>query len=183
MNGNVAAIGADAVARLQRAIPTLGVEVNLFHRTPRRVALVATALRAAGVRQPLGVRPTARIPGLPSDRGRVDRNGIFAADVCLVPLEDGDRTEALQALGKRVISIDLNPLSRTSRYADLPIVDELVRALRNLSNDVERVRDSVVLGRFAPFDAGAALRAAQKTIDRRLTRPIPARRRTSPQRR
>ncbi|EQD37480.1 protein containing DUF137, partial [mine drainage metagenome] len=78
------------------------------------------------------------MPGLPSDRARVDRAGIYVADVCVVPLEDGDRTEALRALGKRVISIDLNPLSRTSRTADLPIVDELVRALDRLADGVAR---------------------------------------------
>jgi 4-phosphopantoate---beta-alanine ligase len=170
VNGNVAALAADAIARLQQSLPSIGVEVNLFHRTPRRVALVARALRAAGVRRLLGVRPTARIPGLPSDRARVDRNGIFVADVCLVPLEDGDRTEALQRLGKRVISIDLNPLSRTSQCADLPIVDELVRALRNLTQDLERAHGPAVPGRFDPFDARGALRAARATIDRGLTR-------------
>ena len=183
VNGNVAALAAADVARLQRALPNLLVEVNLFHRSPRRVDLVARALRAEGVHHLLGVRPNARIPGLPSDRARVDRDGIFVADVCLVPLEDGDRTEALRALGKRVISIDLNPLSRTNRYADLPIVDELVRAFRNLTNDVERSPAPVVPGRFVRFDAPAALRAARATIDRRLTRGARARRRPSPRRR
>jgi 4-phosphopantoate---beta-alanine ligase len=183
VNGNVASLAAEEVARLQRALPTLGVEVNLFHRTPRRVALVAAALRRAGVRQLLGEHPTARIPHLPSDRALVDRAGIFIADVCLVPLEDGDRTEALRALGKRVISIDLNPLSRTSRTADLPIVDELVRALRNLGDDLERVGIDPKVGRFQPFNAGAAIRAAELTIRRRLTAAGRARRPPSPRRR
>ena len=170
VNGNVAALAPDALARLQQLLPSLGVEVNLFHRTPQRVALVAHALRAAGVRHVLGIRPTARIPGLPSDRARVDRNGIFVADVCLVPLEDGDRTAALRAVGKRVISIDLNPLSRTSRSAHLPIVDELARALRNLAQDLERPRSVAVPGEFEPFDARAALRAARATMYRELKR-------------
>jgi 4-phosphopantoate--beta-alanine ligase len=178
VNGNVAALAAQSIARLQRALPTLGVEVNLFHRTPGRVRLVARALRAADVRNLLGLRPTGRIPRLPSDRAKVDRAGILVADVCLVPLEDGDRTEALRSLGKRVISIDLNPLSRTSEQADLPIVDELVRALGNLAREVERPRRPVVPGRYAPFDAGSALRAARMTIARRLTRGA-ARRRPS----
>ncbi len=183
VNGNVAALAAPEVARLQRALPTLGVEVNLFHRSPRRVGLVARALRSAGVDPILGTHPTARIPGLPSDRARVDRRGIFVADVCLVPLEDGDRTEALRALGKRVISIDLNPLSRTSQEANLPIVDELVRALRNLDHDVRAVRRSPPPGRFAPFNAAGALREARATIERRLTREAAARPRPSPRRR
>lgn len=174
VNGNVAALAAREVAELQRALPRLGVEVNLFHRTPRRVRLVARALRAAGVREVLGVRPTARIPRLPSDRARVDRRGIWAADVCLVPLEDGDRTEALRALGKRVISIDLNPLSRTSERSDLPIVDELTRALRNLAVDLGRPRTAA--RRFAAFDSARALREARAAIDRHLRSRARARR-------
>lgn len=47
----------------------------------------------------------------------------------LVPLEDGDRTEALRRMGKTVIAIDLNPLSRTSRAANITIVDNVIRAV------------------------------------------------------
>lgn len=183
VNGNVAALAAPEVAALQRALPNLGVEVNLFHRTPRRVALVARELRRAGVREILGLRPTGRIPRLPSDRAPVDCRGIGAADVCVVPLEDGDRTEALRALGKRVIAIDLNPLSRTSRSADLPIVDELVRALGNLRRDLSERGRPPTPGRFAPFDAAAALRASRRAIDRQLRREARAPSRPSPRRR
>ncbi len=178
VNGNVAALAAREVARLERALPGLGVEVNLFHRSPRRARLVERELRAAGVRTVLGVRPTARLPRLPSDRARVDQRGIAVADVCLVPLEDGDRTEALRALGKRVISVDLNPLSRTSRAADLPIVDELVRALTNLAHDLRSPRGNPAAGRFLPFDAAGALQDAEATIARNLrkrVRPPPGR--------
>jgi 4-phosphopantoate--beta-alanine ligase len=58
---------------------------------------------------------------------------MFSADVILVLLEDGDRCEALVTMGKTVIAVDLNPLSRTSRRATLTIVDELTRALPNIS--------------------------------------------------
>lgn len=58
---------------------------------------------------------------------------MFAADVVLVPLEDGDRCEALVRMGKSVIAIDLNPLSRTSRSASITIVDELTRALPQIT--------------------------------------------------
>jgi 4-phosphopantoate---beta-alanine ligase len=171
VNGNVAALAAREVADLRRVWPALGVEVNLFHRTPKRVALITRALRSAGVDVVLGRRPNARIPGLPSDRALVDRAGMWIADVCLVPLEDGDRTAALRALGKRVISIDLNPLSRTSRDADLPIVDELTRALRNLAEDLRALKGpSRTPGRFAAFDAPRALAAAHRTLLAGFTR-------------
>jgi 4-phosphopantoate---beta-alanine ligase len=176
VNGNVAALAPDRVARVAAALPSLSVEVNLFHRTPGRAEAVARVLRSAGVEHVLGVRPTARIPGLPSDRARVDRDGIGAADVCVVPLEDGDRAEALRRLRKRVISIDLNPLSRTSRVADLPIVDELTRALDHIAEDLESARGRAPPGRFAPFDRQAALEAALRTMHRRLTDPASVRR-------
>jgi 4-phosphopantoate---beta-alanine ligase len=164
VNGNVAALAAREVVALARAVPGLDIEVNLFHRTETRVRLVTAALRRAGARDVRGLRPTATIPHLPSDRAKVERNGIFDADVCLVPLEDGDRTEALQALGKRVITIDLNPLSRTSRAADLPIVDEVRRALAEITRQVERRRRIPRRPRFTPFDRRAALAEALETI-------------------
>ncbi len=179
VNGNVAALAAPAVARLARAVPHLQVEVNLFHRTPARARAVGGLLRAAGVRTVLGERPTARIPGLSSDRARVDARGIARADVCLVPLEDGDRTEALQRLGKRIISIDLNPLSRTSVAADLPIVDELRRALAEIARAAERTRLRAVPGRFPRFGRAAALAAARRAMVVGLTKAAtrrPARR-------
>ena len=55
------------------------------------------------------------------------------ADVVLIPLEDGDRAEALVKAGKKVIAIDLNPVSRTSMAADVSIVDELTRAIPNIT--------------------------------------------------
>jgi 4-phosphopantoate---beta-alanine ligase len=180
VNGNVAALAAREVAELQRTIPGLGVEVNLFHRTPQRARAVARELRRAGVRDVLGVVPSGRVRGLPSDRAQVDARGIAVADVCLVPLEDGDRAEALRRLGKAVISVDLNPLSRTSRVADLPIVDELVRALRAIAQTAVRRGPCPRDGRLPPFDAERALAEALRTIDRRLSRAARSPRPRSP---
>jgi len=180
VNGNVAAIAASEVAALARAVPGLQVEVNLFHRTGARARQVAAVLRAAGVTHVLGVHPTATIPNLPSDRAKVDRRGIQVADVCLVPLEDGDRAEALKSLGKRVISIDLNPLSRTSRTADLPIVDEVQRALRAIAEEAQRFRSSGRTARFRPFDRHGALADALATITRGLSRAAAPRRTARP---
>ncbi|HTP55848.1 MAG TPA: phosphopantothenate/pantothenate synthetase [Thermoplasmata archaeon] len=181
VNGNVAALAAPEIAALARAIPHLAVEVNLFHRTPGRAERIARILTRAGVRDVLGVRPTARIPGLPSDRALVDRRGIYRADVCLVPLEDGDRAEALRARGTRVIAIDLNPLSRTSLAADVPIVDELTRALHAIARSARARPAQGPRTRGPRFDAARARADALATIARRLSRS--AGRRRSPRRR
>jgi 4-phosphopantoate--beta-alanine ligase len=169
VNGNVAALAAPEVAALQRALPPLRVEVNLFHRTPRRVKLVTDRLRRAGVRDVLGAGRTHRIPGLPSDRAWVDPRGVLLADVCLIPLEDGDRTEALQRIGKKVIAIDLNPLSRTAERADLTIVDELTRALALLATEVRRARARGRSGRARPVPNARFLAAARRAIAERLS--------------
>lgn len=166
VNGNVAALASPLVARLARSLPRLGVEVNLFHRTSERLSKIGRRLRAAGVPEVLGLGGTVRIPGLPSDRARVDPEGIGRADVCIVPLEDGDRAGALHALGKRIISIDLNPLSRTSETADLPIVDELTRALKAISLDVRSRVLSEHEGRFPPFDGPRARADALRAMGR-----------------
>ena len=139
VNGNVAALSSREVVRLARAV-SARIEVNLFHRTEARVARIAKRLRAAGATHVLGLRPDARIPGLESKRALCHREGLYAADVVLVPLEDGDRTEALVRMGKTVISIDLNPLSRTSRRASVPVVDELARALLNIEKFAKDLR-------------------------------------------
>ncbi len=163
VNGNVAALAAPQVAALARAVPALRVEVNLFHRTERRVRAVARRLRAAGVAEVLGIHPTARLTGLDSERARIDARGIARADVCVVPLEDGDRAEALHRRGIRVISIDLNPLSRTSRTADIPIVDELTRALAGILHEVPGAAGHGG-GRFPRFDAVRARRDASREM-------------------
>ncbi len=141
VNGNVAALAAKEAARLARSIPAV-IEVNLFHRTELRVRRIARILRHAGARTVLGSRPDAKIPGIESRRALSHREGVFGADVVLVPLEDGDRTEALVRMGKTVISIDLNPLSRTSRMASVPIVDEVRRAIPTVEKFVRDLRAS-----------------------------------------
>jgi len=126
VNGNTAALAAREIAMLQHACGAL-VEVNLFHRTEERVQQIEALLRDAGAE--VYSCPAERLLPLPHDRAWCRRDGMYVADVVLVPLEDGDRCEALVAMGKQVIAIDLNPLSRTARTATLTIVDELTRAL------------------------------------------------------
>lgn len=87
----------------------------------------------------LGERPDTSVPGLDHARALATRGGIYDADVVLIPLEDGDRCEALLAMGKRVIAIDLNPLSRTAKKATVSIVDNILRAVPQLTEEVRQL--------------------------------------------
>lgn len=169
VNGNVAALAAREVVRLAKAIPA-PIEINLFHRTERRVRFILRKLEAMGARRVFGPRPDARIPGLESKRALCHRDGIFRADVVLVPLEDGDRTEALVRMGKVVISVDLNPLSRTSQRATVPIVDELTRAVRNIEKFARELKEDVAeAARLRrEYDRTGNLRAVYSYIDWRV---------------
>ena len=86
-----------------------------------------------GAEEVLGAEPDAEIPGLEHARGLCTKEGIFSADVILVPLEDGDRAQALKNMGKTTIVIDLNPLSRSAKTASVTIVDEVTRAIPNIT--------------------------------------------------
>ena len=135
VNGNVVALAAREVARLSE-ISGAKVEVNLFHRTPERVAGLTKMMKKVGI-DALGANADDKIPGLSSERAKCCSDGIGSADIVLVPLEDGDRCEALVKMGKKVITIDLNPLSRTAQTAHITIVDELTRCLPLLSDFVK----------------------------------------------
>ncbi|MEM1803954.1 MAG: phosphopantothenate/pantothenate synthetase family protein, partial [Desulfurococcaceae archaeon] len=97
--------------------------------------------------------------------------GILIADVVLVPLEDGDRTEALRKMGKTVVAIDLNPLSRTARSASVTIVDNVVRAMPLL---VQKVKEFKSKNRdeleaiVSSYDNNSVLQEALRYILRRL---------------
>jgi len=130
VNGNAAALVPEALVELSE-ITGAALEVNLFYRTPGREEAVETALRKAGAKEVLGVGEdaSARIEELQHARRIVSPRGILIADTVFVPLEDGDRTEALVSLGKTILTIDLNPLSRTAQKAQFTIVDNILRAL------------------------------------------------------
>jgi 4-phosphopantoate--beta-alanine ligase len=151
VNGNVAALCPDAVADLQAALGC-SVEVNLFHRTDERVAKITDRLAQVGCSDVLGADPEARIPGLDSKRALVAEDGIYEADTVLVPLEDGDRTEALVAMGKTVVAIDLNPLSRTARRASVAVVDEVTRAMQNIETAADELDAEEAASALAAFD-------------------------------
>jgi 4-phosphopantoate--beta-alanine ligase len=131
VNGNVAALVPAELIKLGETV-NAPLEVNLFHRTEDRVDKIIKYLHSLGARN-LYTRSDALIPGIDHERAKVDKGGIFRADVVLVPLEDGDRCKALVDMGKTVIAIDLNPLSRTAQCATVTIVDNIIRAVPNIS--------------------------------------------------
>ncbi|MHC1627824.1 MAG: 4-phosphopantoate--beta-alanine ligase [Candidatus Nezhaarchaeales archaeon] len=141
VNGNTAALAGKWVIELAEIV-NAKIEVNLFYRTKERERAIESLLRDLGAKEVLGVdeNASATIPELMSERRKVDPRGILIADVVLVPLEDGDRTEALRKMGKTVIAIDLNPLSRTARAASITIVDNIVRAMPKLVDEASKLK-------------------------------------------
>lgn len=136
VNGNVVALSGMECINLSEEIPAK-IEVNLFHRTDKRIKIVTGELLNLGASKVYGSRGDARIPGLDHNRGICDNDGIFSSDVVLVPLEDGDRCQALKNMNKIVIAVDLNPLSRTAKTASITIVDNVTRAIPNIEKWVK----------------------------------------------
>ncbi len=134
INGNVAIIcPKELVALAEKTNAKL--EVNLFYRTKERETNIETVLKNAGAKEVLGVNlgeKAETIPEITHKRRIVDPDGIFVADVVFVPLEDGDRTMALKKMGKTVICVDLNPISRTSVWSDITIVNHVRRATKEM---------------------------------------------------
>lgn len=151
MNGN-STILAGSEAIMIASILRCPVEVNIYYRTRERMELLIGELETLRNQlaeespemaresimdvEILGAVADGRIPGLQGPRSLCSSRGIEQADVILVPLEDGDRCEALTSLGKQVIAVDLNPLSRTSKSATVTIVDEVSRAMSRLADEL-----------------------------------------------
>ena len=133
VNGNTAALCPRDIVDLANETKST-IEVNLFYRDKKRENLIAETLKKNGANIVLGVgeKEFLKIPELTSNRRHVDPEGIFLADVVFVPLEDGDRTKALINMQKKVITVDLNPLSRTAQNATISIIDNIVRAIPEL---------------------------------------------------
>ena len=147
VNGNSIALAAADLIRCA-AVLQCPIEINIYYRTPERMTALNSRLEKVrdevikggaptgwkGDWQStvskvtiLGINPDSRIPNLEGPRANCCSAGIFNADVIFVPLEDGDRCEALMEMGKKLIVVDLNPLSRTAQQATVTIVDELMR--------------------------------------------------------
>ncbi|GGL70534.1 4-phosphopantoate--beta-alanine ligase [Halocalculus aciditolerans] len=172
VNGNVAALVPDDIVDLAAATGA-DIEVNLFGRTEERMRAIADYLEEHGAEDVKGLTGDGRIPGLSHDRGTVDADGIGDADVVLVPLEDGDRAEALGEMGKTEIVVDLNPLSRSAQVAAVPIIDNIIRAVPNITRharDLADADDAELAAVIEGFDREAALDAAEARIREGATR-------------
>ena len=140
VNGNAAALAAKELVQLSKSI-NAKLEVNVFHPSTKRELKIKKELIMNGAKEVLLPQKDAPIKYLDSNRKYVNENGILKADVVFVPLEDGDRTEALVKNGKRVIVVDLNPMSRSAQKASITIVDNIVRAVPLLTKTIEKLKN------------------------------------------
>lgn len=172
VNGNVAALVPQELVELAKET-NAKLEINLYHRSIEREVAIAKVLNEAGALEILGIDTSFHdsIPEIHSDRRVVDKRGLLIADVTFVPLEDGDRTEGLIKLGKTVITVDLNPLSRTAQNATITIVDNIVRALPILIDTVKEMKKNKkakLKEIVSSFDNQMSLRKAITHINHQL---------------
>ncbi len=139
VNGNVAALIPEELVILSKIVQA-PLEINLFYQKEGRIEAIKSVLKNAGATEIYGVDPNKMIElnGLESNRRKVEL--IAQADLVMVPLEDGDRTEALKKLKKTIIAVDLNPISRTSLWADITIVDNIVRTIPEMINVAKKLK-------------------------------------------
>ena len=165
VNGNFAALCPKEIIQLARTTNSK-IEVNLFYSSEKRRKAISKILKKSGAREVLGLnkKNSIKLKGIDSARRIVDKNGIFSADVVLVPLEDGDRTIALKKAKKKIITFDLNPLSRTAQTADITIVDNVTRAMKLLVSESKKSRNKV------SFDNKKNLKSAILEIRKNLER-------------
>ena len=165
VNGNFVALCPKEIIQLAK-ITDSKIEVNLFYSSEKRKKAISKVLKKSGAKEILGMdkKHSTKLKGIDSARRIVDKNGIFSADVILVPLEDGDRTIALKKAKKRIITFDLNPLSRTAQTADVTIVDNVTRAMKLLVTESKKSRKQIT------FDNKKNLKSAILEIRKNLER-------------
>lgn len=166
VNGNAAALVPGELVELSELVGA-ALEVNLFHSGSERERAISAHLKAYGACDVLLPDGETVLEGIASGRRYVNARGIGSADVVFVPLEDGDRCAALRSVGKDVVTVDLNPLSRTSRSSTISIVDNVVRALPLLVSEgkVLSVCDRDELRRkLSAYDHERVLRDAEREL-------------------
>ena len=145
------------------------IEINLFYRTDERVKLITQLYKNHGYKNILGTLDDdiEYINDIKNNRATASKTGIYAADTVLIPLEDGDRAEILKKGGKNIITIDLNPLSRTSKMSDVSIMDNIVRAIpfmTKIAEDLKTQDKKVLIDIVNDFDNEENLKESLEQI-------------------
>ena len=166
VNGNVAALAPEALIELGQVL-NAPLEVNIFHTETGREQKIREYLLKHGASDVLMPTTEAQLSFIDSNRKFVHPEGIFKADVVFVPLEDGDRCEALRKMGKDVVTVDLNPMSRTAKQASITIVDNVVRALPLLCEKIQELpSDTTAQDTLKKYNNEAVLQKALQRISR-----------------
>jgi 4-phosphopantoate--beta-alanine ligase len=168
VNGNATALAIDEIIELAKAVDAK-IEINLFYRTDERVKIITQLYRDHGYKDILGTvdDEIEYLDDIKNPRATASKKGIYSADTILVPLEDGDRAEILSKSGKNIITIDLNPLSRTSKMSDVSIMDNIVRAIpfmTKIAEDLKTQDKKLLLDMIEEFDNEDNLKESLKQI-------------------
>ena len=141
VNGNATALACDEIIELAEIV-NAKIEINLFYRTDDRVKIITQLYKDHGYEAILGTLDDdiEYLNEIKNSRASASKTGIYSADTVLIPLEDGDRAEILKESGKNIITIDLNPLSRTSKMSDVSIMDNIVRAIPFMAKIAEDLK-------------------------------------------
>ena len=168
VNGNATALAIDEIIELANAVKAK-IEINLFYRTDERVKIITRLYKDHGYKNILGTLDDdiEYIDDIKNNRATASKTGIYSADTILIPLEDGDRAEILKNAGKNIITIDLNPLSRTSKMSDVSIMDDIVRAIpfmTKIAEDLKTQDKKVLMDMVNDFDNEENLKESLEQI-------------------
>ena len=168
VNGNATALACDEIIEFARIV-NAKIEINLFYRTDERVKIITQIYRDHGYKEILGSLDDEMeyLNEIKNNRASASKNGIYAADTILIPLEDGDRAEILKKSGKNIITIDLNPLSRTSKMSDVSIMDNIVRAIpfmTKIAADLKTQDKKILIDLVNEFDNEENLKESLQQI-------------------
>jgi 4-phosphopantoate--beta-alanine ligase len=174
VNGNVAVLCPEEIVELSKILDA-SLEINLFYRTRERELAIETAMKQSGAEKLLGIDPEKQttIEEITHQRRIVDVDGIAISDCVFVPLEDGDRTQALKHLQKEVITVDLNPLSRTSLTASVSITNNITRAVAEMieiAKELKLLSREELLAEQSKLSNEKLLEEALKFMSNRLNR-------------
>jgi len=178
VNGNTTALASDEIIDFAYALIKAGkdcaIEVNIFTFTKERADKICKfftdKISEKGYKIDVLISRTEgalELPDIEHNRRFMHPDGLGRADVALVMLEDGDRCEALANSGRKVISVDLNPMSRSATKAHVNICDELTRCLVVMTNRLAEVSSLTSAERqklISDFDSEKAIKRSLKAL-------------------